>query len=403
MYKINGQLRRARNWWMRVCTGVSTDGALDEDHYRQRILVMVSAAWLLAVLALTVITPLAIELSDAGRTAARLLFFVTGGGVVVSMLILRLAKDRALALNVMLLIFAGEFAAACLFFGGSQSPTYVLLLLVPLLAAIAGSVALACTWGVGVLAFGGALLVAESAGVEFTQIIKPENHLFANFLSQAATAVCIVSILIIYAETNKMLREDLQASNAELEHLSSHDQLTRLPNRRFYDDRMTLALERSSARGSMTGLLFIDLNGFKQINDTYGHGVGDRLLIAVAQRLRGALRETDLVARIGGDEFAAVLEDVQSTDELMHIASKLSQAIEQPLSVRQHQLEFSASIGISVFPTDGRQKSELEEQADKAMYFAKKRDVPIALSSLESKNVPYLTRVRSVRQHDRPE
>ncbi|MDZ7783072.1 MAG: GGDEF domain-containing protein [Halioglobus sp.] len=144
------------------------------------------------------------------------------------------------------------------------------------------------------------------------------------------------------------------------------------------------------------GLLFIDLNDFKQINDTYGHGAGDKLLATVAQRLHSSLRETDLIARLGGDEFAVVLEDIRSTDELTRIAHKLSQAIEQPVSVRQHELKFGASIGLAIFPIDGRQKQELEEQADKAMYYAKQRGLPVVLASLEPDNAP-----RPVRQrHD---
>ena len=138
----------------------------------------------------------------------------------------------------------------------------------------------------------------------------------------------------------------------------------------------------------MTGLLFMDLNDFKKINDTYGHGAGDKLLIAVAQRVQANLRETDLVARLGGDEFVAVLEDVKSPEEITRLAHKLSHAIEQPLYVRQQVLKFSASIGVAIFPLDGRQKHELEEKADKAMYLAKKRGIPVALASLEATDVP---------------
>jgi diguanylate cyclase (GGDEF)-like protein len=138
----------------------------------------------------------------------------------------------------------------------------------------------------------------------------------------------------------------------------------------------------------MTGVLFIDLNEFKKINDTHGHGAGDKLLIAVAQRIQNSLRETDLVARLGGDEFVVVLEDVNSPEEITRIAHKLSHAIEQPLYVRQLVLKFSASIGVAIFPIDGRQKQELEEKADRAMYLAKKRGLPVALAGLESPNVP---------------
>ncbi len=187
---------------------------------------------------------------------------------------------------------------------------------------------------------------------------------------------------------NKALRLSLQDANSELAHLSSHDQLTRLPNRRFYDERMDLALHRAADCDGMAGLLFLDLNDFKKINDAHGHGAGDKVLIAVAQRLQNGLRETDLVARLGGDEFVVVLEDMKSTEEITRIAHTLSQAIEQPLYVRQQNLKFSASIGVAIFPLDGRQKQELEEKADKAMYLAKKRGIPVALVGLEPPNIP---------------
>jgi diguanylate cyclase (GGDEF)-like protein len=151
---------------------------------------------------------------------------------------------------------------------------------------------------------------------------------------------------------------------------------------------MALALQRAAELDGMTGLLFLDLNEFKKINDTHGHGAGDKLLIAVAQRLQNSLRETDLVARLGGDEFVAVLEDVKSPEEVTRIAHKLSQAIEQPLYIRQQILSLSASIGVAIFPLDGRQKQELEEKADRAMYLAKKRGLSVALASLESPNAP---------------
>jgi len=368
-------------------------GRSDEEHYRQRILVMTSVFWLLTVVCFTVAVPLALELTPQGRIAAEALFIAAIVGVLLSMAILRLRGDRLTALNVMLFIYAGAFAAACFVFGGTDSPTYPLLILAPVMAAIAGSVALSLSWSLLVLAFWVVILQCERFGIQFTQIILPQNHNLAMMLGYTALSVAVVSVIIIYAEMNKALRESLQSTNSELAHLSSHDQLTRLPNRRFYDQRIALALQRAAEQGSMTGLLFMDLNEFKKINDTYGHGAGDKLLIAVAQRVQNSLRETDLVARLGGDEFVAVLEDVKSPEEITRIAHKLSVAIEQPLYVRQQILKFSASIGVAIFPIDGRQKQELEEKADKAMYLAKKRGIPVALASLESPNT--LTPVRS--------
>jgi diguanylate cyclase (GGDEF)-like protein len=349
---------------------------------------MTSCFWLLTVILFTVVLPLLMRLAPQGKIAANALFLVTIIGVLVSMLILRLRGDRIMALNVMLFIYTGAFAFACFAFGGTQSPTYPLLILAPAMAGIVGSVALSVSWGLFIIAIWVGILQAERSGIQFTQIILPENHTTAMTMAYSALAISVVSVIIIYAEMNKALRTSLQNTNSELAHLSSHDQLTRLPNRRFYDERIALALLRAAEQGSMTGLLFMDLNEFKKINDTYGHGAGDKLLIAVAQRVQNSLRETDLVARLGGDEFVAVLEDVKSTEEITRIAHKLSGAIEQPLYVRQQILKFSASIGVAIFPIDGRQKQELEEKADRAMYLAKKRGIPVALASLEAANVP---------------
>ena len=388
MYSLTSQLRKLRNWWFYLCTGRRDFGSLDEENYRQRILVMTSCFWLITVVLYTISTPLAVNLGPEGRVAAQVLFVSTILGVLLSMAILRILGDRIMALNVMLFIYTGAFIGACLFFGGTDSPTFPLLVLAPAMAGIAGSVRLSVGWGVLVLLSWSAMLMAERAGFQFAQIILPQNHNLAMVLAYTAMSIAVVSVIIIYAEMNKSLRLSLQQSNIELEHLSSHDQLTRLPNRRFYDERMILALQRAAEHDGLTGLLFLDLNGFKKINDIHGHGAGDKLLVAVAQRVRQNLRETDLVARLGGDEFAVVLEDVNSPDQVARIAHKLSEAIEQPLAVRQTQLHFSASIGVAIYPIDGRQKQELEEKADKAMYLAKKRSIPVALCSLEATNMP---------------
>jgi len=388
MYSITSHLRQLRNWLVYICTGRRDFDSLVEEHYRQRILVMTSCFWLLTVIILTFLTPLLVDLTPGGRLVANTMFVLTAVGVVLSMTVLRLLGSRIVAANIMLTIYTAAFAGACLYMGGSDSPTYPLMILAPAMAAIVGSIGLSIGWGVVVLAVWIAIQLAEQNGFQFTQMIIPQNHGIASLVANCALSISIVSVILIYAEMNKALRIDLIDSNAELEHLSSHDQLTRLPNRRFYDSRMTTALHRAAQRNSTVALLLIDLNEFKRINDTHGHGVGDKLLITAAQRLRQNLRETDLTARLGGDEFVVVLEDVDSVDEVNRIANKLAHAMEQPLIVRQRQLNFSASIGVAMFPTDGRQKNELEEKADKAMYHAKKRGIPVALFSLESAKVP---------------
>ena len=376
--------RKLPSWWFRLCSGSSFYDGSNEESYRQRILIMISGCWLFSSICFSVLTPLLINLDTADQMVADALFLTTILGVIFSMLLLRFIGNRALALNGMLSIYTGGFAIACLAFGGSESPTYALLILAPAIAGIAGSITLSICWSLVVLAIWVGVLMAERSGVQFSQIIPPENRGMVTLLSYSALAVAVVSVIIIYAEVNKALRLNLQKTNLELEHLSSHDQLTRLPNRRFYEERIAAALSRAADYSGMMSVLFIDMNDFKKINDTYGHGAGDKLLIVAAERIRDSLRETDLVARLGGDEFVAIVEDVKSLDEVERLAQKLSKAIEHPLYIRQQLVEFSASIGVATFPIDGCKKQELEEKADRAMYLAKKRGLHVALATQET-------------------
>ena len=176
MQRFARQLRSLRDWWFQLCTGHSGFGPLNEELYRQRILVMTSCFLLFTVIALTLITPLLIELSPEGSFAAQILFVATAVGVVVSMLILRYMQNRIASLNVMLVIYTGAFVGACLFFGGTKSPTYPLLLLAPVMAGIVGSTGVAVFWSLAVLGFWLGILFLERSGFEFVQIIKPENH-----------------------------------------------------------------------------------------------------------------------------------------------------------------------------------------------------------------------------------
>jgi diguanylate cyclase (GGDEF)-like protein len=136
-------------------------------------------------------------------------------------------------------------------------------------------------------------------------------------------------------------------------------------------DRLEHALERALRRGGRVGLLFVDLDHFKRINDTLGHGVGDELLRAVAQRMRSCVRTEDTVARFGGDEFLVLLEEVDRSEHVGRIANKILDAISQPLPLAGRELTISGSIGISLYPDDGTSREDLIRAADTAMYAAK--------------------------------
>jgi len=162
-------------------------------------------------------------------------------------------------------------------------------------------------------------------------------------------------------------------SQDKLDHLAHHDPLTALPNRLLFNDRLQHALQRATRDGEQLALLFIDLDRFKNVNDTLGHHIGDELLKQVARALLERLRDGDTLARLGGDEFIVLLENVGSHYGPAHVAEKLVQMFDQPFQVAGHELFVTCSVGISLFPDDASDLNMLIRNADVAMYQAKAR------------------------------
>ena len=165
----------------------------------------------------------------------------------------------------------------------------------------------------------------------------------------------------------------LEAANAELQHQATHDALTGLPNRALFMDRLGREIAHASCDAHRFAVLLLDLDRFKLINDTLGHAAGDLLLSGVASRLSGVTREVDTVARTGGDEFLILIADTRDQMDLGALAGKIGQALCEPFMVNGAEVHTSASIGISVYPEDGKDVDALVAHADEAMYFAKQR------------------------------
>ena len=158
----------------------------------------------------------------------------------------------------------------------------------------------------------------------------------------------------------------------KIHHLATHDALTDLPGLRLAQDRLNMAMNGAKRSGLKSAVLFIDLDGFKQVNDCFGHDAGNNVLIEVAKRLKSAVRESDTVARIGGDEFLIVLSEVKAREDAGNIARKVVKQIALPFKIGDHDARLGASVGIALFPENGQHGSELITQADNAMYSAKK-------------------------------
>ncbi len=177
-----------------------------------------------------------------------------------------------------------------------------------------------------------------------------------------------------FLEMQSLLRshlDDLHQKERHLHHLAQHDTLTNLPNRMLLFDRMRHAMAKAHRTDKQLALIFIDLDRFKDINDSLGHAVGDEVIKSVAQNLARLLRDEDTVARLGGDEFIVVLEDIDTIQQVTSITQKLLLKLQQPIHLEGQDLYLSASMGISLYPQDGDDAETLLRNADAAMYKAK--------------------------------
>jgi diguanylate cyclase (GGDEF)-like protein/PAS domain S-box-containing protein len=162
-----------------------------------------------------------------------------------------------------------------------------------------------------------------------------------------------------------------KAAEARIRHMAHHDALTNLPNRSLFSDRLGQGLAQARRDKTRLAVMFLDLDKFKPVNDTYGHAVGDQLLKEVATRLQKCMRESDTVSRIGGDEFVVLLPTIEADQDAMRVAEKMLKVLSQPFEIAGHSLHISGSIGIAVFPEHGGDEISLSHCADTAMYHAK--------------------------------
>jgi diguanylate cyclase (GGDEF)-like protein/PAS domain S-box-containing protein len=215
--------------------------------------------------------------------------------------------------------------------------------------------------------------IAHSLGVlqDITEQKEVERLLLQTKTSLEETVEARTSEL---ANTVEQLQAEIKQRKAiatELEFLANHDALTGLPSLRLCKDRLDRSLADSRRRKQKSVVMFLDLDGFKLINDQYGHGHGDTVLKTTADRVKAVLRETDTVARIGGDEFVIILSNASDLTATSQIATILIEQISQPIQIESDEITVSASIGIAVFPDDGLTAEDLIRQADQSMYRVK--------------------------------
>ncbi|MDX1650375.1 MAG: EAL domain-containing protein, partial [Myxococcota bacterium] len=273
---------------------------------------------------------------------------------------------------------------------GFVDPALSWFVLVPLAAALWMDLRAAVQWmlvcAVGVVA----LWALDGAGLGPPDAVDPRVRSGFRLTGQLLALPTVVALAAVFLRAQRGLERSLRESHARIRDMALYDPLTRLPNRRFFRERLAAMLEDASRRGRPVALLFVDLDGFKSVNDALGHAVGDALLREVSGRLRAVVRPTDTVtraaaewederlddasvSRLGGDEFIVVLDGIAGAEDVVGPAERLLDTLRAPLRVHGHEVSARASIGVAIHPQDGTDVETLLRRADLAMYDAKAR------------------------------
>ena len=208
-----------------------------------------------------------------------------------------------------------------------------------------------------------ATVTASSEAIQIAQRASDSARFWMFLLSGAALLIGMVVAAIVIVYINR--------AGHEREHMATHDALTGLPNRLLLMGRLEQAIARAVRYQLLVGVLFIDLDRFKLVNDTLGHAAGDELIRQIAERLTQAVRGEDIVARLGGDEFVVVIADAEKIGQILHVVEKVIETVTRTYHIREREIFTTCSIGISVCPNDGDNPHDLLQHADTAMYHAK--------------------------------
>jgi diguanylate cyclase (GGDEF)-like protein len=179
---------------------------------------------------------------------------------------------------------------------------------------------------------------------------------------------------LVEERTSKLREEIMERKKAEklLKEMATHDNLTGLPNRKLFQYKLKSSLELAKKNHLLLGILFVDLDGFKKINDNFGHDSGDIVLKTIAERLLRSVRKSDMVSRFGGDEFIIIMEHLENTNTIVDTCKRIISEVARTIIIGNNEGNVTASIGVAVYPTDGDQMNKLMKKADDAMYRAKR-------------------------------
>jgi diguanylate cyclase (GGDEF)-like protein len=291
---------------------------------------------------------------------------------VLALTLFRRSHSYLLAGNIAVLaVYFGVLCGVLLTGGYATSPIMPLWIVVPVFVFPLAGPRSGMVWAIIVFLTMIALLALSLMGFEAWQLSDvPTLQLIARVLP-VVLCFMVVLALIIYEYVNEQLHSWLKEERQRFAFKASHDSLTDLPNREEFYSRLDTAVRESTQKKLQVALVYIDLDGFKPINDTFGHYAGDKVLKVTSQRIVEVIRHTDVAARLGGDEFALILHGVQKRSDIDLALNKLLHTIAIPIDIDGRQVQVRASAGVALFPQHSRDPLTLCRLADAAMYQAK--------------------------------
>ena len=299
---------------------------------------------------------------------------VTLSGVstwAIALFILRLFNNFTLCIHILVGSGIAIVSVAIFYTNGIHSPVVIAIVVPPVLAAIFTEKRYALFWCcVCSLVCIGFYLV-EASGLQFPNLIPVNVEGLVTVTFSVLACFLVVGMLYIYEEINHQFQTLLEGEKQKFSTLANHDDLTGLANRLQFNNNFDKALNKNQGSDNYVGLIYIDLDDFKPINDNYGHEAGDQVLKIASQRMSQCVRLSDTVARLGGDEFAIILDGVDHLPRIETIANKLEHILCQPMEIGQDILRIGASIGISISNNERIDANLLIQQADEDMYARK--------------------------------
>ncbi len=278
-------------------------------------------------------------------------------------------------------VLAGNIAAAAVFIavlsgvlltgGYTDSPIMPLWIVVPVFVFPLSGLMSGIVWSTLIFLAMLGLLVASQMGFTAWQWADPATLSMMSHVLPITLCFMVVVALVIYERVNAQLNGWLQEERQRFAFKASHDSLTDLPNREEFFLRLRGAIREAAQKRQQAALVYIDLDGFKPVNDALGHYAGDKVLKITSQRLREVIRHTDVAARMGGDEFALILQGVQKRSDIELVMTKMLHTLAIPIDVDGREVRVHASAGVAIYPQDGNDPDRLCRLADAAMYGAK--------------------------------